>query len=450
VVAEDDGADLAACPARPATARHRLIISSLRWVFALALGAWLASAGAATAQEPAGTPTTRPKIGIAFSGGGAKGSAHIGVLKVLEEMHIPVDYAAGTSMGAIIGGLYASGLSPAELEDIMLEIDWADALIDRPSRHQLQFRRKNDDLHYISDLELGIGGDGLKYPLGLRSGQNINYLLTIITLPVRSVHDFDDLPIPFRAVATDIATGTPVVLDHGDLARAMRASMAIPTAFSPVELDGKLLVDGGVSNNIPVDVVRAMGADIVIAIDIGAPLLQAQQVRRSFLTILDQTLGLTTRGNMAARLEDADLVLTPEVGGFGTLDFGKVREIVDLGEAEARNRTSDLARLSIPEEEYAAWRASHKREPDPIPTIREVRVEGNSRVDTRIITPLIHARGCSRRFEPDIRTRRLRGGRSGARAEGGRHRSGLPGTREALGTRLPALRPGVRRRAAGR
>ena len=331
----------------------------------------------------------RPKIGIAFSGGGAKGCAHIGVLRVLEELRVPVDYAAGTSMGAIIGGLYATGMSVDELEQVILTVDWADALTDKPSRDQLSFRRKNDDLRYLPDIEAGVGRGGFKLPTGLRAGQKLNYLLRRFTLPVRTVRDFDLLPVPFRAVATDIGSGQMVVLDRGDFARALRASMAIPTAFSAVEIDGRLLVDGGITNNVPVDVVRAMGADVVIAIDIGSPLTGAAEVGRSYLKILGQTLGMITRSNMAPRLAAADLVITPPVGGYGTLQFEKGPEIIADGEAEARRYVDALRPYALSEGEYRAWKASRHREPDEIPLVTEVRFEGNRRVDGRVVAQQI-------------------------------------------------------------
>ncbi len=331
----------------------------------------------------------RPKIGIAFSGGGARGAAHIGVLQVLEELRIPVDYIAGTSMGAIIGGLYASGMTPGEIEQAVVAVDWNDALQDRPSRERLSFRRKDDDLRYIPDLEVGIGRGGLLYPTGLRSGQKLNFLLRRLTLPVHSVRDFDELAIPFRAVATDISTGEMVVLGQGDLARVLRASMAIPSAFAAIEIDGRVLVDGGVSNNLPVDVVRSMGADIVLAIDIGDPLLTTEQVRRSLFSILSQTLGTITRGNMKSRAEQADLVIAPDVSGFGTLAFDRSSEIIQRGVEETRLMAADLNRFSIPEEEYRSWRAARRQATRPLPVIREVRFEGNSRVDTRVLQSLV-------------------------------------------------------------
>lgn len=337
---------------------------------------------------PAGAGS-RPKIGIAFSGGGAKGAAHIGVLQVLEELRVPVDYVAGTSMGAIIGGLYASGMTPDEIEQAVLAVDWNDALQDRPSRERLSFRRKDDDLHYIPDLEVGIGRGGLRYPTGLRSGQKLNFLLRRLTLPVQSVRDFDALPIPFRAVATDISTGEMVVLGQGDLARALRASMAIPSAFSAIEIDGRVLVDGGVSNNLPVDVVRSMGADVVIAIDIGDPLLTTEQVRRSLFNILSQTLGTITRGNMKSRVEQADLVIAPDVTGVGMLAFDRSPEIIRRGVEKTRAMAADLSRFAVPEEEYRSWSAARHQAAGPLPVIREVRFEGNSRVDTRVLQNLV-------------------------------------------------------------
>ena len=344
--------------------------------------------------------TSRPKIGIAFSGGGAKGCAHIGVLRVLEEMRVPVDFIAGTSMGSIVGGLYATGMDPDQLTEAILTVDWADALRDKPGRKDLVFRRKDDDLRYIPDLELGLGKGGLKYPTGLRTGQKLNGLLRKFTLPVRTVHDFDDLPTPFRAVATEIATGQMVVLGKGDLAEALRASMAIPTVFTPVEIDGQLLVDGGVTDNVPVDVVRAMGADIVIAIDIGAQFADEEAVGKSFLSILGQTNRMITRGNMIARLAAADIVITPDISGIGTLEFEKGHEIIERGENQARAQAEELRPYALSEEEYAAWRASRERQPDPIPTVVAVRFEGNERVDSRVLAAQIGTRP-GRNFDPE-------------------------------------------------
>jgi NTE family protein len=340
----------------------------------------------------AGSPVEagdRPRIGVAFSGGGARGIAHIGVLRVLEELRIPIDYIAGASMGAIIGGLYASGMTPDELERAVLAVDWNDTFRDRPSRERLSFRRKNDDLRYIPDLEVGIGRGGLRYPTGLRSGQKLNFLLRRLTLPVRSVRDFDALPIPFRAVATDISNGEMVVLRQGDLARALRASMALPAAFSAIEIDGRVLVDGGVANNLPVDVVRSLGADVVIAIDVGEPMLTTEQVRSSLFKILAQTLGMITRANVKPQREQADLVIAPDVAGFGTLSFDRAPEILQRGREGARAMAAGLARFSLSAAEYRSWREARRRAALPPPIVSAVRFAGDTRVDPRVLQGLV-------------------------------------------------------------
>lgn len=253
---------------------------SLHHVVAVAvLGAALALPAAAR-KSPA--PPKRPKIGIAFGGGGARGGAHVGVLRVLEELRIPVDYVAGTSIGSIIAGLYATGLSPDEMEKILKETDWDAAVADDPSRKDITYRRKEDDDLYRSKTELGFSRGKMVLPTGLLAGEKLGILLRKFTLTFSEVRDFDTLPIPYRAVAADLATVTPVVLSKGDIARSMRASMAIAGFFSPVELDGKLLTDGGAARNLPVDVVRAMGADFVIAIDISTPLEPQEKLTNLF------------------------------------------------------------------------------------------------------------------------------------------------------------------------
>ena len=333
------------------------------------------------AQEPA---KDRPTIGLALSGGGAKGLAHIGVLKVLEEMRVPIDYISGTSMGAIVGGLYATGISATELEEIVLSVDWDDVLEDEPARRDLSYRRKADDLRYLADLELGLKDWRLRYPGGLRSGQKLMYMLQRFTLSAAGVDDFDQLPIPFRCVATDITTGDMVVLGEGDLAYSLRASMAIPAFFSPVKLDGKLLVDGAAVNNIPVDVAKDMGADVLIAIDISAQLATREELD-SFVAILSQNIGLQNRKNMEPRLAMADLVITPEVTSFGVLEFKSGQRIIDLGEEKARAHIQDLTPYALDEQAYRRHRSARPTLATLPETIDEIRFVGNSRVDSRII-----------------------------------------------------------------
>jgi NTE family protein len=333
---------------------------------------------------PAAEEPDRPKIGLALSGGGAKGGAHIGVLKVFEELNIPVDYIAGTSIGSIVGGMYASGMSADQLSEVIGDIDWDDALKDSPPRRDLSFRRKEDGRRYLMSLELGLRGKKIVWPRGFRTGQKLYFLLQALTLDSADVSDFGRLPIPFKCVATDISTGDPVVLDRGNLATAMRASMAIPTVFSPVDLKGRVLVDGGISNNLPVDVVRAMGADVVIAVDLGAP-LSGRQID-SALKIYGQMSRMLIRKNVEKQLEGADLIIDPGVGGeYGTMDFSKMHEIYDKGYEAASAMADQLRQYSIDPEVYRKFREAQLRQPRVPPVIDAIEYEGNERIDDRVI-----------------------------------------------------------------
>lgn len=230
---------------------------------------------------------TRPKIGLVLAGGGAKGAAHIGVLKALEEMKIPIDYITGTSMGAYIGGLYASGLSADEIEIFIDTIDWNSGFVDKVERSERQIRDKEYEDRYQIGTDIGFSFTELKAPKGFVQGQNMAKILRTTSGNVPYLESFDDLPIPFRAVATDIEKLEPVILDHGNLAEAMMASMSVPGALPPVEYEGRLLVDGGSVNNMPVDIAREMGADIIIAVDIGSDYLEAKDIS-SYLSVMGQ------------------------------------------------------------------------------------------------------------------------------------------------------------------
>lgn len=289
----------------------------------------------------------RLTIGLVLSGGGARGAAHVGVIKVLEELRIPVDYIAGTSMGAIVGGLYASGMDAGGLVAIIESSDWSALLSDRPPRSQRSFRRKSDDNGFLVDFDIGIINSGLVFPEGFIQGQNLEIALKRMALPVISIDDFDDLPIPFRAIATDIVSGEAVILNSGDLATAMRASMSAPGIFKPVRREGRILVDGGVANNLPVQVVRDMGADVLIVVDVGFPLLAEEQldsalgVTRQMLTIL-----INARAQDQIRLmTSSDILISPNLGDFGSQDFQQLAMALRLGEEKAEELSADLARL---------------------------------------------------------------------------------------------------------
>jgi NTE family protein len=330
----------------------------------------------------------RPRIGLALSGGGARGAAHIGVLKVLEEMRVPVDFIAGTSMGSIVGGLYASGMTPDEIEYTLNAMDWAHIFDDQPPRETRSFRRKRDDDLYLVEAKPGFRGGRLRFPLGAIQGQKLDLALRELTLSVSAVQDFDRLPIPFRAVATDITNGEAVVIAEGDLALAMRASMAVPGVFAPARIDGRLLVDGGISNNLPIDVVREMGADIVIAVDISTPYL-AEDLIVNVFGVAAQLTSIMTRKNaelQLAALTDRDVLILPELGDIGSAEFERAAEAVPAGLDAAVAQREALARLALTETDHARQLATRPPRPTGDRAVVDfVRVENQSRIDDRLI-----------------------------------------------------------------
>jgi NTE family protein len=294
---------------------------------------------------------SRPRVGLALSGGGARGAAHIGVIRVLREQRVPIDCIAGTSMGAIIGGLYASGMSLDEIEQAIDAIDWDDVFVDSTYRADKTFRRKRDDDDFLIKRPLGFSDGKIKLPLGLVQGQKIDLVLSKLTLPVALIDDFDQLTIPFRSVAADIVTGEQVVLGSGNLATAIRASMSIPAAMAPVLVDGRMLVDGGIAANLPISVVREMGADIVIAVDISTPLLSQDEIG-SVLSITNQLSGFLTRRNVEAEiatLTKADVFIKPDLGDIKSAEFDRLREAVPTGRVAAIEKLNRLQELALPD-----------------------------------------------------------------------------------------------------
>lgn len=343
---------------------------------ALALLGSISTAQNAPPREDIG----RPRIGLVLSGGGARGAAHIGVLKVLEENHIPIDAIAGTSMGAVVGGLYATGLNAADVERVMTSLDWQDAFRDRPPRTDLNFRRKLEDQSFLVKFPLGLKGRKFRLPRGLVQGQKLTQTLRSLTLPVAQIQSFDDLAIPFRAVATDIVTGERVILDHGDLTTAMRASLSAPGVFSPVETDGRLLVDGGLSSNLPIDVARAMGVDILIVVDCGFPLLERNKLD-SVATVSNQMLAILIRHNTTEQrktLTDRDVVIDPALGDFSSLDFGEHEKAILLGEQAARGQLQRLQALSVPAEEFVRLAALRAQVRTDLPRVQFLHVDPGS------------------------------------------------------------------------
>lgn len=354
-----------ACPALAARMR-------IRARAALACAVLLAGMAMGTDAHAADAPPVEAGepdcVGLVLGGGGARGAAHIGVLKVMEREHVPVCDIAGTSMGAIVGGLYASGYTPQELETLVGTLDWADLFVDDPPRDQQPMHRKDGDFRYLLDLEIGFNNGKVVLPGGLVQGQKLLILLRRLTLSSWNVHDFDQLPIPFRAVAADIGTGEKVVFDHGELALAIRSSMSVPGAFAPLKVDGRLLVDGGMVDNVPVDVVRAMGARRLIVVNVGSPLHEESALTNP-VVIMDQMISALMKEKterQLATLGPDDLLITPELGDLTAAQFNRGAEAIRQGELAAEAALPQIRRYAVDPARYTAYRQrQRKREFDP-------------------------------------------------------------------------------------
>ncbi len=382
----------------------------LRNLSPLTLGLLLAT----IVPNPVSTPVAeaapnRPRIGLALGGGGARGIAHVGVLKTLEEMRVPVDCIAGTSMGSIIGGLYASGMSPEQMSEAVQRIDWPAAFTDGPPRADLPFRVKEEQ-RVLLNAEVGLKQGKVQLPKGLLEGQNLLLLLEELSLPAASVHDFDKLRIPYRAVAADLATGEALVLGSGELAKAMRASMSIPSALVPVELNGKILVDGGVANNVPVNVARELcRPDVIIAVNVGAPLAPADQLT-SVLSVTEQLTNFLTVGNTNQQLRTLgrkDVLIVPELKDLGSIDFNRAAEAVAIGYAAAQAKRDELSRLSVSPAAYRDYLAALPAIPQAErPVIDFIRVKNDTRLSDRTIEGQLHVKPGDR-LDPEKLNRNL-------------------------------------------
>ena len=299
----------------------------------------------------------RPKIGLVLSGGGARGFAHIGALKVLEENNVPIDYIVGTSMGSIIGGLYAIGLTPEEIESGVHNIAWDKVFSDFANRDYKSFRRKKDDYDFFSMYRIGINDDGVQISPGLIEGQQIELALDRLAYPGFHIQDFDQLHIPFRAVATNIENGEPFIIKTGNLARAMRASMSIPGALPPITIDDTLLVDGGIANNVPIDIARKMGADIVIVVDVSAPLDKKEDIKSGIDVTSQLTTVLTRRiaDIQIKTMKGNDVLIVPGAKQISSSDFIKHPELIQAGYISATEKIDSLKKLSLSSEAYASY-----------------------------------------------------------------------------------------------
>ena len=367
---------------------HPLIASTLLVVLCLLAGLATAQQAAAPGVLPtAETPVRKPRICLVLSGGGARGAAHVGVIKVLEELHIPIHCIAGTSMGAIVGAAYASGMSVPEMEAAIGEITFDRLFVDNPPRALASMPRKSDDYLPLATPEFGVSKNGLTAPKGVVSGVALEAELRRL-LKVRAASHFDRLPIPFRAVATSLGDGKMFVFERGELATAMRASMAVPAAVAPLNLNGQLLVDGGLVRNLPVDVVRGMGATVIIAVNLGTPLLRPDQID-GILGISMQMLNILSEENVnrsLALLGPKDVLIVPELDGFSAGDFDNLPKAVPAGVAAARKVADKLAAYSLPVAEFAALRARQTAAAAPVDGVVEaIVVTGNQRVSAEVI-----------------------------------------------------------------
>lgn len=356
----------------------------------LAVLPWLAGVALASAAAAEG-----PRVGLVLGGGGAKGFAHVGVLEVLEENRIPVHAIAGTSMGAVVGSLYASGRDSAALLQVTREIDWASLFADRIPRDRLSFRRKRDERDNLIRFRLAFDDRGVVLPPGLLRGQDLYLTLAERLAEARGVTDFDQLPIPFRAVAADITSGRAVVLGSGDIATAVFASMAVPGGLPPVEREGLLLVDGGIVDNVPVDVARAMGVDVLIVVDVGSPLRKREDLT-SFVDVLDQLqllLGREAVERQLASLGPQDILIRPDIDGIAMTDFTEHAAAIARGRAAAQAALDRLRALSLDEAAWAAHLSARaSRTGRQLPTIRFVELENDSDVPDGQIREAVTAR----------------------------------------------------------
>lgn len=341
---------------------------------------WTVPVHAQDSTAKVDTGSKRPRVGLALSGGGALGLAEIGVIQWMQKNHIPVDRIAGTSMGAIIGAMYATGMSPDEMKTFAETINWDEALAPAPLYTQISFRRKQDRRDFLINAPLGLK-HGLSGPNGYNPGQGVGLLLDRIAFPESGISSFDDLPTPFRCVATDMESGDEVILQNGSLAQAVRASMAIPGMFTPVQINGRLLADGGMVQNIPVETVRQMPSDVVIAVELHLPPGDIQELN-TLTGVLSRAIDVMIIQNEHRSLQHADAKVSIDMRGFWVNDYSRVKELIELGYKTAARQSGDLLKYAIQNptewQKYLDERAARKRR--PIKQVDSIVVTGAARV----------------------------------------------------------------------
>lgn len=325
----------------------------------------------------------RPKIGLVLSGGSAKGLAHVGVIKVLEEIGIRPDYIGGTSMGSIVGGLYAIGYNVDSLESISLNSDWSYLLGDQISRRNLALEEKEDDDRFF--VSIPVKSDGIQLPSGVINGQNIESRLNTLMSPVYDIHNFNDFQIPFVCIATDIESGEEVVFHEGNLSRAIRASISIPSIMDPIEIDGRLLVDGGLINNFPVDRVKEMGADIIIGVDVGFTYYKKDELN-SIFRILEQSVFFYGEEKNTRNKDMCDILIKPEFGNFSSTSFNSADSLIHIGEMAARKVLPQLKALADSLGLSPDNMAETKLPQTDSLLLTEIRINGLSKVSGKLVT----------------------------------------------------------------
>lgn len=333
------------------------------------------------------TGTEPPRICLALGGGGARGAAHVGVLEALQQLHIPVDCIAGTSMGAIVGGLYASGYTTQALQKTLEAPSMQASMAGRQPRSLLYYPDKQYQLKYLLKVEFGYANGRFFFPQGIVAGNDPGRILNVLTLATQPNTDFSKLPIPFRAVATDIRTGKKVVLDHGSLAQAMRASMSVPGVYAPVPVDGHLLVDGGLVDNLPVDVARQMGANIVIAVNVSTPLSKPDSLN-NVVGVSLQVIVLMGNQNVTrsiASLGPKDVLIQPDLDGISAVDFNRAKDAIRIGREAALKVLAPLHDLQLSPQAYAEYQQQHRYVPQTLNTVDFIEIRGNQHIPTAMI-----------------------------------------------------------------
>ena len=330
----------------------------------------------------------RPRVGLVLGGGGARGAAHIGVLEVLDELRVPVDCVAGTSMGALVAGAFAAGVSPAEMRKQMAATDWDDMFDDNPDQSALSYRHKQTMRRFLPGTETGVSADGMTYKSGVVGGQKIKLFLNRLVNADRGERRIEALGLPLSIIATDIGTGERVVFRDGRLTSAMRASMSVPGLMAPYETAGHKLVDGGLVDNLPVAEVRELcHADVVIAVNVGSPLMKAEEIG-SLFSVTAQMINILTEQNVShslALLGPADVYLKPDLDGIDATEFAKYADAARRGRVAAETSLARLQALSVDESEYAAWSGALRRNPKDPQTVDAVDVVGLEHVNPEAV-----------------------------------------------------------------